>query len=48
MMRVVVIHVTSDVLEAVRMTPFEGQLLFWGGIVLLLGIFKYFSWRISK
>ena len=30
-----------------QMSPLFGQIAFWGGIVLLYGIFKYFGWRIG-
>ena len=32
----------------VQMSPLFGWGAFFGGIVALLGIFRYFSWRISK
>ena len=31
-----------------QMSPLFGWGAFFGGIVALLGIFKYFGWRISK
>ena len=39
-----------NVLAAIpaQMSPLFGWGAFFGGIAALLGIFKYFSWRISK
>ena len=31
-----------------QMSPLFGWVAFFGGVAVLLGIFRYFSWRISK